>query len=732
LNFKKSRFLSRLRWQLIVALRRHSYPALISKLQFGLVCLTLVVSVLSLLSPHVKPLNIFTSTLLLQPISSTETLALILLALAIIAGRHNSSQHAVKVSLLMVIPVITIGLTGLFPFESRADIAQATLLTLTFCLAVLFLTRKHLPESLEIALFMACMAVSIFGLVHWAFSGYVRPDLSQVGNPLYPIWAAVACQIFAWVGVTQSKRFKKFLEGIEDSPSKKSSIQYLMGNPVMLIAFGITIQEIADRGLSSIRHVQASLLITMLSVGTMVAIFKYANYVARLEEEQKRKLKRSNDQLQNAVNQLLSERETISNINRKLDEELNLETNDLSEAVNALKAQRISTQAACEARSRFLSMVSHEIRGPLSAILTLSSIIKDSAPNETARLSERLQMATRHLNGLVSDILEMNKLEFGQVKLREKKFNLNDHVVRLAEWVGPLVREKGLYLRYNNDGAKDGWVIGDELRLRQILLNLINNAVKFTQTGGILITLSTKLRETDLTDIEIKVRDTGPGISPDRLQKIFEPFEQESEETAAKFGGFGLGLAIVKDLLQLMEGSIEVQSTEGQGSTFVVRLTLKSAIGPDDFSKENKTKGHGKEINQLLRNARILLVDDIEMNRDVAKWVLEAHGCQVFEAASGEAALEILEQTKVDLILMDLHMPGMNGIDTTRAIRENQEYKNVPIIGLSATDFEEEIEEWTKVGVQGHLTKPLDPRHLVDYLTQPHVHPCHLEYPQAK
>ena len=685
-----------------------------------------------MLWPHVKPVGFFTTSPLLQPISANEAAALVFLALALIVGRRNSALHTTNAFLLAVIPVITIGWIGLFPFESRAGIANATILVLTFCLAALFLTRKHLPESLEILLFMACMTVSLFGLVHWAFSGYLRPVLSEVGNPLYSIWAAANCQIFAWIGVTQSKRFKRFLEGIEDSPSRKSAIQYMLGNSAVLIAFGITIQEIADRGLSSIRHIQASLLITILLVGTMVAVFKNANRLARLEEEQKRKLKHSNHQLQNAVSQLLCERETISDINKKLDEELNLETNNLSEAINALKAQRISTQAACEARSRFLSMVSHEIRGPLSAILTLSSIIKDSAPNETARLSERLQMATRHLNGLVSDILEMNKLEFGRVKLREKRFNLNDHVVRLTEWVGPAISEKGLYLRYYNDDSRDGWVIGDELRLRQVLLNLINNAVKFTQAGGILITLSTKLREEDLMDIEIKVCDTGPGISPDRFQKIFEPFEQESEETAAKFGGFGLGLAIVKDLLQLMEGSIEVQSTEGQGSTFIVRLTLKSSVDPDDFSKENKTAGQGKEINQLLRNARILLVDDIEMNRDVAKWVLEAHGCQVVEAASGEAALEILEQTKVDLILMDLHMPGMNGIDTTRAIRENLKYQNIPIIGLSATDFEDEIEEWAKVGVQGHLTKPLDPRHLVDYLRQHNSYPHHLEYPKAK
>ncbi|HEX4918327.1 MAG TPA: ATP-binding protein, partial [Limnobacter sp.] len=490
------------------------------------------------------------------------------------------------------------------------------------------------------------------------------------------------------------------------------------------LVFGLAVQLLADYQAGYFGHVQATLLLGSVTVFTIYLVFRDTNRIIFLQLQAKQQLQESNQLLEETVQALTQERALVKKANEELNQELDVKAGSLQEAIKALSLQRIKTKAAFEARSRFLSTVSHELRGPLSAVLVLASAIQDRAQDDMRGLAEKLNLATLHLNGLVSDILELNKLEVGKLRLNQAPLELNGHLRRLVEWITPVAAEKGLYLRVISSLPNPCWIVADEMRLRQMMFNLVSNAIKFTSEGGVDIRASSVMEQSGDLSVQLEVLDTGPGIAEERLDSVFQPFEQENNSVASRFGGTGLGLSIVKELAQLMGGRVRVFSLEGIGSCFRIDLTFEPASPPEEVRKPvspcpafHRVRHHVRT--EGLRNLRVLLVDDIALNLDVGRWVLEAHSCKVLEAKSGHEAIEIVRSEKIDLVLMDLHMPGLNGAETTQAMRDEIDMTQIPVIGLSGSDLEDDLAWCRKSGMYACITKPLDPRKLQEVLLAP-------------
>lgn len=589
-------------------------------------------------------------------------------------------------------------------------------LTATACLALVLHTGKHLPAQLEHGLFMVCMTLSMFALMYWPFSS--EHSIS--------VWDPLTYQLLAWVGITQGRVFQRFLADIDESYSKRVGLWFLMASPLVLLAFSLLMQFVVSNNLFEKPHLVVALCSALLSSLVMFAVFRYTNVLAYWEKMHRLGLHQTQADLRTAVADLDFERIKITALNEKLNGELDIKSNSLQDAIETLMAQQMNAKAAYESKSRFLGTVSHEIRGPLSAIVNLAGLIKSAQADETPKLANKLELATRHLDALLTDILEMNKLTLGKTVLKHQTMNIESVIGRMIEWVGPVAKDKGLYLRMADKNSPPCNVIGDEMRLRQIVLNLVNNAVKFTRFGGVEISLNCQPVNELETDVEIKVDDTGPGIAKDRLSAIFAPFVQEHEGIASEFGGFGLGLAIVKELLGLMGGTLEVDTTKGFGTTFVVRLRLPLAKPLESMPTAQPTAKMSADPlpSGTFKGLKVLIVDDTALNRDVTRWVLESLGCEVAEADSGNAAIELLCNHVVHVVLMDLNMPGESGIETTLRIRRNPKTAHVPVVGLSGSDNETDATECMRVGMQDYLIKPLDPAELKESLAQIGVWPA--------
>ncbi|GLR26643.1 ATP-binding response regulator [Limnobacter litoralis] len=589
-------------------------------------------------------------------------------------------------------------------------------LTATAALALVLYAGKHLPAQIEHGLFMLCMTLSMFALMYWPFS---QEHSISFSDPL-------TYQLLAWVGVTQGRVFQRFLVDIDESYSKRVGLWFLMTSPFVLLAFSLLMQLVVSNNLFDRPHLVVAVFSALLSSLVMFAVFRYTNVLAYWEKVHRQGLHSTQTELRKVIEELDFERVQITALNEKLNKELHIKSTSLQDAVETLMAQQMNAKAAYESKSRFLGTVSHEIRGPLSAIVNLAGLIKAAPADETPKLAGKLELATRHLDALLTDILEMNKLTLGKTVLKQEPMNLESVIGRMIEWVGPVAKDKGLYLRMAKKSAPPCHVLGDELRLRQIVLNLVNNAVKFTRFGGVEISLNFQPVNELETDVEIKVDDTGPGIAQDRLNAIFAPFVQEHEGIAKEFGGFGLGLAIVRELLGLMGGTLVVDTTKGFGTTFLVRLRLPlvKPLTSMPTPQPEITAMPDQLPSGTFKGLKVLVVDDTALNRDVTRWVLESLGCEVAEADSGNAAIELLCNHVVHVVLMDLNMPGENGIDTTVRIRRNPKTAHVPIVGLSGSDNETDATECMRVGMQDYLIKPLDPTELKESLAQIGVWPA--------
>ena len=410
-----------------------------------------------------------------------------------------------------------------------------------------------------------------------------------------------------------------------------------------------------------------------------------------------------------------------------IDQEMR-ETMDRNEALRvALKA----AEDANRAKTAFLSNMSHEIRTPMNAIIGLDKIAMNNPqlPEETREQLEKIAESAQHLLGIINDILDMSRIESGRMTIRQEEFSLARTLEQVDTMIGSQCRDKGLEYECIVDENVGDYYIGDDMKLRQIMINILGNAVKFTHEGG---KVSFHVEETARMDqkatLRFTFRDTGIGMSRDYLPRLFEAFTQEDASTTSKYGSTGLGMPITKSIVELMNGNIDVESEKGKGTVFTVVVTLgltdrreEDAGGSAGDPHEHALSAPAGVDPSALQGRRILLAEDVEVNAEIMMMILSMQGMEVDHALNGEDAVRIFRDQAAgyyDAVLMDMRMPVMDGLEATRAIRalDRGDAKTVPIIALTANAFEEDVQRSMQAGLNAHLSKPVEPETLFETL----------------
>lgn len=381
-------------------------------------------------------------------------------------------------------------------------------------------------------------------------------------------------------------------------------------------------------------------------------------------------------------------------------------------------------EAANLAKSEFLSRMSHEIRTPMNGIVGMSTIAMQNIDN-TDKIKDCLEkviMSSKHLLALINDVLDMSKIESGKVELRHESFNFRAFLQDFENLYGEQAKSKGISYETILASDLEVQIIGDSLRLNQVLSNLLSNALKFTPAKGMIkLRVSKTGEDQENVYLRFEVIDTGCGIAEENYDKIFESFEQENVDVTYKYGGTGLGLSIVKRFTGLMGGGIHVTSVQGSGSTFTVDLPfgkIKESGKPTRFSDINGRNDLAKDcyaVDYDFKGKRILLVEDNELNREIAEELIGVTGASVESAEDGVQAVEMSKESAegyYDLILMDVQMPHMDGYEATRCIRAlgRSDAQKVPIFAMTANAFAEDVQKSREAGMNAHISKPLDIR----------------------
>jgi ligand-binding sensor domain-containing protein/signal transduction histidine kinase/ActR/RegA family two-component response regulator len=433
-------------------------------------------------------------------------------------------------------------------------------------------------------------------------------------------------------------------------------------------------------------------------------------------------------------------------LNLQLENKVKERTFELLQANQRLNEAKELSEQANRAKSLFLANMSHEIRTPMNAILGFSEILEKETVNQRQKhLLEAISSSGQRLLGLIDDILDLSKIEAGKIQLHLEAVNPRAILTEFRHIYSTRVKDKGLQLRVDADPGLPEFVMMDKLRLRQILFNLVDNAVKFTDKGFIRLSVQgergdreqkrTAGGDPESIRLIFSVQDSGIGIPPDQLHYIFETFGQVDRKRSAEFGGTGLGLTISRRLIEIMGGSISLQSVEGEGTTVTLRFNrIAVASNPDSFtSRETAAALEDNDEAIKFEPATVLVVDDQTLSRQLLLEYLDYYPeIQTLEARNGEEALALARKHSLHLILMDLEMPLMDGYEAIRQFKANEALRTIPIIAVTGFDLPEQQAEVKKAGGEGYLEKPISQENLQVQLVRflPHAKPRKSQKPQ--
>lgn len=392
-------------------------------------------------------------------------------------------------------------------------------------------------------------------------------------------------------------------------------------------------------------------------------------------------------------------------------------TTEFHKVMDEFETKLYKAEEASRSKTTFLSRMSHEIRTPMNGIMGMLTLAKNKLEPEdpVVQYIDKAGELSEHMLSLINDILDMSRIEAGKVELEKKPLSIKKLGDKLYNMFAKNLEARGIDYSINYEKMTVDNVIGDELRLSQIIINFLSNAVKFTEQGEISVTFRQMMLKDNMVDLLIRVHDTGIGMDAEFIKRIFRPFEQASIETSKKYGGTGLGMAITDNLVKLMGGEIVVESLKGEGSDFFVYISLPVAEGEAVQVQQTETvhNDNDDEYQDVFKNKNILMAEDNEINAMISVEILNEMGANVEVVGDGHAAVEKFETSEpgyYDFILMDVQMPVMDGRSAARAIRslDKQDAVTVPIFALSADAFVEDERLSKESGMDGHFAKPLD------------------------
>ncbi|MDU5109459.1 MAG: ATP-binding protein [Clostridium sp.] len=408
---------------------------------------------------------------------------------------------------------------------------------------------------------------------------------------------------------------------------------------------------------------------------------------------------------------------------------------DITEILNSqrdLKDALTSAENANNSKRNFLSRMSHEIRTPINAIIGMTDIASSNLGDHD-RLRDclkKIETSSKFLLRIINDILDMSKIESGKTKISFEAFTLKEFTSNIESIIKPQAKLKDIKFDIIFQGIKNNNIVGDQLRVNQILINILSNAVKFTSNGGEITLTIKEIERKGKLRICFIIKDNGIGMDEEELERIFRPFEQANMDTSIKHGGTGLGLSITKNLVELMNGSINVSSIKGEGSQFTVEIPFevnKNNIDDNSYieieSDRFRVEDQNKEVNYDFSGKRFLIVEDNELNLEIASEILKFKGANIETAENGQIAFEKFENSSpgyYDAILMDIRMPVLNGYEATKKIRRSGhlDSKEISIIAMTANAFSEDVSKAMECGMNAHIAKPIDKEILYSTLNE--------------